>query len=321
MSKKRCAAGLGCGLMIFILLFPLCGLAENTASSRWADASDEIDRYLDAAFESYLDGDAKAAYDSVSNAYFRVYETTGFERQTMSYVSGNRKNAVEMQFSACKAAVKKENTDQETIVSVRSALQKLKAMIREDGNKLAALQGGVQSETKYYKRGEPVSADPYPEYSADPNAAQKYASWYEAATLVKELLDTAYMGYLDKDFEAAADNLNTAYYTVYEESGLNHKIYTDLSLKDRQKMDGYFSDLRGLIASASAKYQKNKYRTTTDGAKNLVLKQAKALDVRESEARAALTGETDGAAAEPEAEADISYRKHPGYCTGFQVWE
>ena len=68
--------------------------------------------------------------------------------------------------------MKKENTDQETIVSVRSALQKLKAMIREDGNKLAALQGGVQSETKYYKRGELVSADPYPEYSSDPNAAK-----------------------------------------------------------------------------------------------------------------------------------------------------
>ena len=273
-------------------------LAEESASTRWADAADEIDKYLDAAFEAYLDGDAQTAYNDVSNAYFRVYETTGFERQTMSYVSGNRKNAVEMQFSACKAAVKKDNTDRETIVSVRSALLKLKAMIREDGNKLASMQGGVQSESKYYKRGELVSADPYPEYSADPGAAAKYANWYEAATLVKELLDTAYMGYLDKDFEAALDNLNTAYYSVYEESGLNHKVYTDLGLKDRQKMDGYFSDLRSLIASASAKYQKNKYRTTTDGAKNLVLKLAKTLDNQEAEAKAALAAETNEANAE-----------------------
>ncbi|MCR4887424.1 MAG: FTR1 family iron permease [Clostridiales bacterium] len=297
MKRGRLAVKLLCSLMILLLVLPLGAAAEESASTRWADAADDIDRFLDAAFESYLDGDAKAAYDSVSNAYFRVYETTGFERQTMSYVSGNRKNAVEMQFSACKAAVKKENTDQETIVSVRSALQKLKAMIREDGNKLAALQGGVQSETKYFKRGEPVSSDPYPEYSADPGAAQKYASWYEAATLVKELLDTAYMGYLDKDFDAALDNLNTAFYSVYEESGLSHKIYTDLSLKDRQKMDGYFSDLRALVASGSTKYQKNKYRTTTDGAKNLILKQAKALDTQAAEAKAALAGEAEEAAA------------------------
>ncbi len=306
MTKRGLAAKLLCGLMILLLALPWGALAEEAASTRWADAADEIDKFLDAAFESYLDGDGKTAYDNVSNAYFRVYETTGFERQTMSYVSGNRKNAVEMQFSACKAAVKKENTDQETVVSVRSALQKLKAMIREDGNKLAALQGGVQSETKYYKRGELVSADPYPEYSADPNAAQKYASWYEAATLVKELLDTAYMGYLDKDFEAALDNLNTAFYSVYEESGLSHKIYTDLSLKDRQKTDGYFSDLRSLVASASSKYQKNKYRTTTDGAKNLILKQAKALDTQAAEAKAALAAVTGEAAAEVQEEAKQS---------------
>ena len=302
MNLRRLAALLLCSLMIWILALPCGGAAESAASTRWADAADEIDRYLDAAFEAYLDGDAKTAYDNVSSAYFRVYETTGFERQTMSYVSGNRKNAVEMQFSACKAAVKKENTDQETVVSVRSALQKLKAMIREDGNKLAAMQGGVQSETKFYKRGELVSADPYPEYSVDPNAAQKYASWYEAATLVKELLDTAYMAYLEKDFSAALDNLNTAFYAVYEESGLAHKIYTDLSLKDRQKTDGYFSDLRALAASGSTKYQKNKYRTTTDGAKNLILKQAKALDTRAAEAKAALAAETGEAAAEAQAE-------------------
>ena len=277
-------------LMLVLLISAFTGIsafAEDSTSTRWADAADEIDKYLDAAFESYLDGDAKTAYDNVSNAYFRVYETTGFERQTMSYISGNRKNAVEMQFSTCKAAVKKDNTDLETKVKVRSALAKLKSMIREDGNKLAALQGGVQSETKYYLRGELVSSDPYADFSADPNAAAKYENWYEAATLVKELLDTAYMGYLDKDFEAAEDNINTAYYTVYEESGLNHAIYTDLSLKDRQKMDGHFTALRNLVASAAEKYQKNKYRTSTDSAKNDILKMAKALDTKEEEAKAA----------------------------------
>jgi high-affinity iron transporter len=279
-------------LLILLILASLISTLAGTAvfadepSSRWADAADEIDKYLDAAFEYYLDGDAKAAYDSVSNAYFRVYETTGFERQTMSYVSGNRKNAVEMQFSTCKAAVKKDNTDLDTKVKVRSALTKLKSMIREDGNKLAALQGGALSEMKYYLHGELVDSDPYADFSADPNAAAKYESWYEAASLVKELLDTAYMGYLDKDFEAATDNVNTAFYTVYEESGLSHKIYTDLSLKDRQKMDAHVTALRSLISSASEKYQKNKYRTSTDSAKNDVLKMAKALDAKEEEARA-----------------------------------
>jgi len=298
MQKKKILARVLCILIVALFALPLSGLAEETASTRWADAADEIDKFLDAAFESYLDGDASAAYDNVSNAYFRVYETTGFERQTMSYVSGNRKNAVEMQFSACKAAVKKENQTTETKISVRSALSKLKAMIREDGNKLAAMQGGVQSETKYYKRGELVTSDPYAEYSADPNAAAKYASWYEAATLVKELLDTAYMAYLDKDFDAARDNLNTAYYSVYEESGLNHAIYTELSIKERQAVEKNFSDLRNLVGSGAEKYQKNKYRTTTDKAKNNILKYAKAIDTKNAETKAAEAAEVNEAAGE-----------------------
>ena len=291
MQKKALFLRVLCVLIIALLVIPWSGLAEETASTRWADAADEIDKFLDAAFEAYLDGDAAAAYDNVSNAYFRVYETTGFERQTMSYISGNRKNAVEMQFSACKAAVKKENETTETKIAVRSALSKLKAMIREDGNKLAAMQGGVQSETKYYLRGEPAANDPYAEYSADPNAAAKYDSWYEAATLVKELLDTAYMAYLDKDFDAAQDNLNTAYYSVYEESGLSHALYTELSVKERQAVEKNFSDLRGLVASGTEKYQKNKYRTTTDKAKNNILKYAKAIDTKNAEAKAAEAGE------------------------------
>jgi len=301
--KEKLTSALAALCVALLMMMNLAAFAES-ADTRWADAADEIDKFLDAGFESYLDGDAAAAYDNVSNAYFRVYETTGFERQTMSYVSGNRKNAVEMQFSNCKAAVKKPNTDQETIVSVRSALQKLKNMIREDGNKLAAMQGGVESQSKFYKRGELVDTDPYPEYSADPNAAQKYENWYEAATLVKELLDTAYMGYLDKDFTAAADNLETAYYSVYEESGLSHKIYTDLSLADRQNMEKQFSNLKSLNDTAEEKYQKNKFRTTTDKAKNTVLKLAKRIDDQEAELKAAEAPETAEAEVVEEKPAD-----------------
>ena len=293
-------------LLILSLMAQVLPALGEGGSTRWADASDEIDKYLDTAFEDYLAGDAGTAYNNVNDAYFRVYETTGFERQTMSYISGVRKNAVEMQFSACKAAVKKENTDQETIVSVRGALLKLKAMIREDGNKLAAQQGGVQSENKFYKNREPVSADPYPEYSPDPNAAAKYASWYEAASLTKELLDTAYLAYLDKDFEAADDNLNTAYYSVYEESGLSHKIYTELGVKDRRETEKQFTELRNLVSSGNEKYQKNKYRTTSDKTKQVLLKKAKTLDEMAAAEKGAAEVPAEEAAAEVTEEAQSS---------------
>ena len=300
---QRASSLIAALLVMFVTVFSSPVYVRAEEGNRWGAAADEIDKYLDAGFDYFLEGDAKSAYDSVSDAYFRVYEVTGFERQTMSYISGNRKNAVEMQFSTCKANVKKEERDQDTIVKVRSSLIKLKSMIREDGNKLAELAGDEQTEMKYYLHGDLVDSDPYPEYSADPNAATKYENWYEAATLVKELLDTAYMGYLDKDFEAALDNVNTAFYTVYEESGLDHKIYTDLSLKDRQTMDRHFSNLRSLIGQADEKYQKNKYRTTTDKAKNDVLKMAKRIDEKEAEEKAA-AAEAAGETAETELSGD-----------------
>ncbi|MBR2259402.1 MAG: ATP-binding cassette domain-containing protein [Blautia sp.] len=198
-------------LALTMVLCPSCFAEEN---GRWGTAADEIDRYLDAGFEYYLEGNTKDAYTSVNNAYFRVYEVTGFERQTMSYISGNRKNAIEMQFSTCKANVKREELDLDTKIRVRSSLMKLKTMIREDANKLAEMQGEARSEIKYYLHGELVKEDPYADLAADPDAAAKYENWYEAATLVKETLDTAYMAYLDKDFEAASDNLNTAFYLL-----------------------------------------------------------------------------------------------------------
>ncbi len=292
MKMKRIAR-LALVAVLAMMLLVQCApvLAESTGDTRWADASDQIDKYLDTAFEDYLAGDAASAYQNVSDAYFRVYETTGFERQTMTYISGNRKNAVEMQFSACKSAVKKENTDPETITSVRSALVKLKTMIRDDGNTLAGKQGGVTSENKWYKAGEMVDADPYPEYSADPNAAMKYESWYEVAVLTQELLDTAFQGYLDKDFEAAVDNLQTAYYTVYEESGLDHKIYTDLSLEDRLEVENSFSAMLSMAKKGDENYSITKYRKRNNGIEQMLFKKAKKIDEQEAEAKAAANPE------------------------------
>ena len=302
---RRVGALISVFLIVFVTTGSLFAYAEDAGSGsagRWGAASDEIDKYLDAAFEYYLEGDNDSAYNSVNDAYFRVYEVTGFERQTMSYISGNRKNAVEMQFSTCKANVKKEETDPDTKAKVRASLTKLKSMIREDGNKLAQMAGEPVTEMKYYLHGEMVSEDPYADLAADPDAAAKYENWYEAATLVKEALDTAYMAYLDKDFEAAEDNINTAYYSIYEESGLGNRIYTDLSLEDRQKMDAHFSKLRSLIAQGDEKYQKNKFRTSTDKAKNDILKLAKRLDEKAEAEKAAAAAEAGTETAEEKTE-------------------
>ena len=286
-------------LFLMLLLLPVQGLGESV-STRWADAADAIDKYLDAAFERYLEGDAAAAYSSVNDAYFKIYEITGFERQTMSYISGPRKNAVELQFSTCKGAVKKSNEDTETKTEVRTALNKLKAMIREDANKLALKDGEALSETKYYLAGELVSADPWADFSADPNAAVHYANWAEAADAVNELLDTANTGYKGLDFTAALDNVNTAFYAVYEESGLSHKLYTDLDLEDREAVDAQFSTLREMIAGGRENLKISRFKREVEALKKLTASKAEALDAKAAEEKAAAAAAAAEAAAQAE---------------------
>ena len=286
-------------LFLMLLLLPVQGLGESV-STRWADAADAIDKYLDAAFERYLEGDAAAAYSSVNDAYFKIYEITGFERQTMSYISGPRKNAVELQFSTCKGAVKKSNEDTETKTEVRTALNKLKAMIREDANKLALKDGEALSETKYYLAGELVNADPWADFSADPNAAVHYANWAEAADAVNELLDTANTGYKGLDFTAALDNVNTAFYAVYEESGLSHKLYTDLDLEDREAVDAQFSTLREMIAGGRENLKISRFKREVEALKKLTASKAEALDAKAAEEKAAAAAAAAEAAAQAE---------------------
>ena len=81
--------------------------ATGAPASTWNDVVDAMELVLDYGKEAYADGDADAAYKAVSNAYYGFYETTGFERIAMGYISGSRKSQMELQFSAAKAVAKK----------------------------------------------------------------------------------------------------------------------------------------------------------------------------------------------------------------------
>ena len=264
--------------------------AESNAqldTTYWGSAADRIDRLVDTAFAEYLAGNSGEAYSHVSDAYFQVYEITGFERSTMNYVSGPRKNAVELQFSTCKAAVRKPNDSEETRKEVRTELVKLKTMIREDGNKLAARLGEPATVMSYWMDGKRVDADPWADLSGDPNAKTHYASWTAAADAMTELLNTAATAYNGKDFEAASDNVNTAFYAVYEDSGLSREIYSALGLADREEVDAQFDLVKALAKEGPEKFQSKKFKREVKALRTLVGAKASAIDAKKEEERAA----------------------------------
>ena len=278
----------GCVLLLLLLSLTLPGFTHAVAesTSRWENAATDIDKLADGAFEYYLEGEFGKAYKNVSDAYFQIYEITGFERQTLSYISGPRKNAVELQFSQCKAAVKKSNEDLETRKEVRTALVKLKTMIREDANKLAAKDGEAPGVMTYWLGGEQVYEDPWADLAGDPNAKVHYATWMAAVEDMEELLDTAATGYNGKDFTSAVDNVNTAFYTVYEESGFSHAIYSDMSIEDREAVDGQFRSVKDLAQDGSEKFQSKKFKREVKSLKSILGAKATVIDEKNAEARA-----------------------------------
>ena len=92
------------------------------------------------AKDKYAAGDAQGAYDCVNNGYYGYYETTGFERNAMGYISGARKSEVELQFSACKSATKGG-----TVEEFNKEVDILRTMIRTDANKLDGVDESGES--------------------------------------------------------------------------------------------------------------------------------------------------------------------------------
>ena len=292
---KRIIRSAFASLLVLLLALHCVPVFGEGAGTRWADAATEIDKLADQAFEYYLDGNMTGAYKNVSDAYFQIYEITGFERQTLTYISGPRKNAVELQFSTCKAAVRKSNEDVETQKEVRTELIKLKTMIRTDANKLAAKDGEAESEMTYWLHGEQMGSDPWPDLAGDPNAKVHYANWGAATEAISELLNTASTGYNGRDFEAAADNVNTAFYTVYEASGFSQEIYNALGLAERESADEQFATVKTMAERGSEKFESKKFKREVKALKAVLSERAQAIDAKNEAAKA-----EEAAAAEAE---------------------
>jgi high-affinity iron transporter len=111
----------------------LDGKEEPVAAARnWTKTAGEMAAVLDKANALYVSGDSKGAKDQVDVAYFQFYEKVGFEKITMSRISGARAAQVEYQFSA----VKKSITGQASREEVKVGLDTLANYLREDANQL-----------------------------------------------------------------------------------------------------------------------------------------------------------------------------------------
>ncbi len=114
---------------------------DGTKTITYNEITDQISNLLEEGMRRYTGGAQKDGedgyYKPFSNAYGFWYETSGFEKTVMGYISGSRVTEVELQFSTMRKSVSnKENAE-----VVRGEVDTLVSMLREDANKLDELFG------------------------------------------------------------------------------------------------------------------------------------------------------------------------------------
>jgi high-affinity iron transporter len=104
------------------------------AGRSWGDIATEMNSILEDAWALYKRGELDAAYQRVDDAYYGHYETDGFEKIVMSFVSGQAATDAEYEFGLIKKAIKAGGPNED----VRSHIDTLKGMLTDQA---AALDG------------------------------------------------------------------------------------------------------------------------------------------------------------------------------------
>ncbi|MCR5203874.1 MAG: FTR1 family iron permease [Lachnospiraceae bacterium] len=114
---------------------------DGSKTITYNDITDQISNLLNEGIRRYesgveYDGD-NGYYKPFTNSYGFWYETSGFEKTVMGYISGARVNEVELQFSNMKKAV----NNGESVERVTEEVKTLIKLLREDADILDELFG------------------------------------------------------------------------------------------------------------------------------------------------------------------------------------
>ncbi len=135
---------------IFILIVTLISIsfmsvfATETKYANWVEVADAMSEYLNKAVEDYKPKDEaakKSATDSINTAYFKFYEKIGFEKTTMSAISGQRGSMVEHQFYRAKKSIREDADPKE----VKDEIDALITYLHEDAHTLDGTSGESKS--------------------------------------------------------------------------------------------------------------------------------------------------------------------------------
>ena len=209
---------------------------RGITSMNYEAAASAIDEVIDKAVELYEAGDMDEAYKYAKATYWGYYETTGFERNVNTYISGKAVSLAELQFSSLRSAIKKDKG----VDVARTAGGELSATLHEQGTQLNEILG-IESEV--------VSDGEVPftweEYEARHGiTAMNYET---AADAIDKVIDKAIGLYEAGDASLGYDYAKATYWGYYETTGFERNVNTYISGKAVSLAELQFSALRSAI--------------------------------------------------------------------------
>ena len=219
--------------------------ANNITSWNYNDQARIIKEVADYAVQLYEAGDKDTAYEYAKATYWGYYEVSGFERNTMNYISGSRVSEVELAFTTLRKAVKKD----QGLDAVKDAAKALTDLLAEDGAILSpegAVMGGETSgggENSYESElGYFLTWDEYKD-------AYGIANWNyndmarAIGGVAYHALDLYEAGEMDEAYEFA----KATYWGYYETSGFERNTMNYISGSRVSEVELAFTTLRKAV--------------------------------------------------------------------------
>ena len=233
-------------ILVVGLMTPFAALADNDGDTcymtweeyvaangvtdwDWNDAADAIDTVIDHAVELYAAGDVETAYEYAKATYWGYYETTGFERNVMTYISGSRVSSVELQFTTFRKAVKNDLG----VDTVQEEGAKLSAMLHEDALILSP-EGGSDACCMTWE--EYVAANGITNWN-----------WNDAANAIDTVIDHAVELYAAGDKDQAYEYAKATYWGYYETTGFERNVMTYISGSRVSSVELQFTTFRKAV--------------------------------------------------------------------------
>ena len=217
----------------------------------WNDAADAIEKVARHAVELYEAGDLDNAYTYAKATYWGYYETTGFERNTMTRIAG-RVSQVELAFTNLRKSIKKDNG----LETVQQRAQELIDMLHTDAMILSP-EGAAQAATEETPAVEASGGVDLAAIFADGNIPltwEEYVAavgaeewnWNDAADAIELVANRAVELYEQGDLDNAYTYAKATYWGYYETTGFERNTMTRIAGRVSQ-VELAFTNLRKAI--------------------------------------------------------------------------